>query len=273
MNLPKAYRNFDDLYDRIIFEEDESGSAFGNALKGFGKAYKDKMIDAYNITANPIGLGIKGNNNKSSPIAGAGSASSLRCADKLVANGVDVNQLIQQLENALISGQYADLTGATKLVDLKKIFNKKITLDLKSGNIPLFFNYSNWSSTPTFGNKTLTLDAGYTKFVSNKDTVDLFKSTIASTDYQKYFSNIGTTAQQFKAFFDQFCNDLTDKTTKQLNGYDAILVKKQVIEYIKCISTPIKDFNIKSGGINNNLNGKIFWMFACLPNNTILNKP
>jgi len=272
MNLPKAYRNFDDLYSRIIFEEDESGSAVGNALKSFGNSYKNAMTKAYNITADPIGLGIK-DKNKFSPTEGANSASSLRCAEKLVANGVDINQLIQELEKAIISGTYTDLTGADKLIDLKKIFNKNITLELKSGTIPLFFNYLNWSSTPTFGSKTLTLDAGYTKFVSNKDTVDVFKSTLASTDYQKHFSNIGTTSQQFKIFFDQFCNDKTDKTTKQLNGYDAIKVRDQFIQYIKCISTPIKDFNIKSGGANNNLNSKIFWMFACLPNNTILNKP
>lgn len=272
MNLPKAYRNFDDLYSRIIFEADESGSAVGNALNSFGNAYKAKMINAYNITADPIGLGVN-DDNKVSPTKEKTLDSSLKCSDRLIANGVDINQLIQQLENAIIFGKYTDLTGVDKLVDLKKIFNKKITLDLKSGPIPLFFNYFDWRSNPTFGNKTLSLDAGYTKFISNKDTVDICKSTVASTDYQTYFSNIGTTAQQFKTFFDQFCNDLTDKTTKQLNGYDAIQARRQVIEYIKCISTPIKDFNIKSGGINKNLNAKIFWMFVCLPNNTILNKP
>lgn len=62
MNLPKAYRSFDDLYNRIIVEADASGvdgeSAIGNAFKSFGQSYADRMRDAYNITANKVGLGV-----------------------------------------------------------------------------------------------------------------------------------------------------------------------------------------------------------------------
>jgi hypothetical protein len=61
MNLPKAYRSFDDLYSRIIVEADDAGgeSAIGNAFKSFGQSYADRMKAAYNQTANSIGLGIK----------------------------------------------------------------------------------------------------------------------------------------------------------------------------------------------------------------------
>lgn len=63
MNLPQAYRSFEDLYNRIIVEEYDStysgGKPAGNALQSFGQSYANRMRDAYNLTANKIGLGIK----------------------------------------------------------------------------------------------------------------------------------------------------------------------------------------------------------------------
>ena len=58
MRLPKPPRNFDDLFDRIIFEQDGT-SATGNAFSNFGSSVANTMKDAYNITAKPLGLGVK----------------------------------------------------------------------------------------------------------------------------------------------------------------------------------------------------------------------
>ena len=56
MRLPKPPRNFDDLFDRIIFEQDGT-SATGNAFSNFGSSVSNTMKQAYNITASPLGLG------------------------------------------------------------------------------------------------------------------------------------------------------------------------------------------------------------------------
>jgi hypothetical protein len=56
MRLPKRPRNFDDLFDRIIFEQDGE-SAIGNAFSKFGSSVSDTMKKAYNLTADPLGLG------------------------------------------------------------------------------------------------------------------------------------------------------------------------------------------------------------------------
>jgi hypothetical protein len=56
MRLPKRPRNFDDLFDRIIFEQDGE-SAVGNVFSKLGASVSNTMKDAYNITANPLGLG------------------------------------------------------------------------------------------------------------------------------------------------------------------------------------------------------------------------
>ena len=58
MRLPKPPRNFDDLFDRIIFEQDGT-SATGNAFSNFGSSVANTMKDAYNITAKPLGLGVE----------------------------------------------------------------------------------------------------------------------------------------------------------------------------------------------------------------------
>lgn len=72
MNLPKAYRNFNDLYDRIIVEADATGasegSAIGNAFKSFGQSYADRMRTAYNQTAGKIGLGVEKEKDKENPL-------------------------------------------------------------------------------------------------------------------------------------------------------------------------------------------------------------
>jgi hypothetical protein len=56
MRLPKPPRNFDDLFDRIIFEQD-GNSTIGNAMSKFGTSVSDTMKKAYNLTADNIGLG------------------------------------------------------------------------------------------------------------------------------------------------------------------------------------------------------------------------
>lgn len=56
MRLPKPPRNFDDLFDRIIFEQDD-GSATGNVFNKLGTSMSNTMKQAYNITASPLGIG------------------------------------------------------------------------------------------------------------------------------------------------------------------------------------------------------------------------
>ena len=58
MRLPKRPRNFDDLFDRIIFEQD-GASATGNAFSNFGSSVANTMKQAYNLTATPLGLGVE----------------------------------------------------------------------------------------------------------------------------------------------------------------------------------------------------------------------
>jgi hypothetical protein len=276
MNLPKAYRSFDDLYDRIIIEADEigaeGGSAIGNAFKSFGNAYADKMRTEYNRTASPIGLGLKDPNLKNT-LDSAIDASSDKCYNKLKDNGIDISGFVAGFKYALVTGKYEDSTGNSRILDLKPIFSKPLEIKNSSGQIILYFNYLDWEARPTFGSKTLSLDKGYTNLLSNKDTINVFKSSMASSDYSKLCNSYNSTFIAFTKALDQFCNDLTDKTSKKLFGYDPTQVKNQFFSYLACVATPIKNFNIKSGGANSNLDSKIFWMFACLPASTTLNKP
>ena len=59
MRLPRPPRNFNDLFDRIIFEQDSGESTIGSIAKSFGTSVVDEFKNAYNLTANPLGIGVK----------------------------------------------------------------------------------------------------------------------------------------------------------------------------------------------------------------------
>ena len=174
MNLPKAYRNFDDLYNRIIVEADASGgdgeSAIGNAFKSFGQSYADRMRDAYNITANKVGLGVK----KPEDNIKIGQYQTL------------VSQYGLKPEPMQILNKIETKCSTDPLI----ISNLKIKpLKLNSGE-SVTFNITDWTSKKKLTPTTLIVNKN-TAYLNNTNSYKQFYTSFISTDMNR--SNLDPT--------------------------------------------------------------------------------
>jgi hypothetical protein len=208
-------------------------------------------------------------------LKGAVSAVGSKCYNLLSVDNVSLDTYYSQFTSIFLGQPYMTISGAETKVNINSFFkNKPLSTNLKGkapSVLPLYFNFNDWAKRNTISNNTLSIDANFTNMVSkNPDFLYVIKDTIGKTDYSNLmnYSSFDTT---FKGHMDAFINGLLDKNTnKTPEGLDASKVRDTFINYFKCISKSINDFNPKNSGTNINLDNKLFLLFCCLPKNTIL---
>jgi hypothetical protein len=269
MNLPKAYRSFNDLYNRIIVEADgdtaEGESAIGNAFKSFGQSYADSMRDAYNITANKIGLGIKKPEDKAK----------LDQYQTLVAQyGLkpDSMQVLQKIETRYSTD--ALIISYLKIKPLK----------LKAGE-SVIFNINDWTSKKKLTPTTVTVNKNAV-YLSNANTYKQFYTSFLGADM-----NRPTLDPEFLKVLDDSVDEflkekyitstpapsaagspppppptITPEIQSKINAETPVL-KKTMLDFFKILKKP----STKSTTITSpSLYFKVFYTFTSNPKGSLL---
>lgn len=272
MRLPGRPKNYNDLFDRIIFtEEDNLGGAnqsqgilgsIGQQFLNTGNQYAKNMLQQVGVSFDK--KQDPAYNNAIEKLVGG-------CSEILKAKNIDTQSNLCQLNSIFLGTPYMDKNGVERTVKIREFYkNKELSINLKDKPFKLYFNISDWIGKKSTSPNTLSIDSNYSTFLmKDKNVSILLKDIISKKDLSTFVDN--SLDQNFNAALDDYLNGLVDKSTKlTAEGLSPTDIKTSILQYLKCVLKPLNNFDAKKSGTDINFDNKLFWTFTCLKKGVLI---
>ncbi len=231
--------NFNDLLIRLDEQED---SAVGSAFNKFGSSVSDTMKKAYNLTADPIGLGAKSDDKKTTQTSPE---------DIKIFQQLGIRQDEWDLFHSISE------TYFTNPVYKKELLNKVLLLP-KGEKIT--FNFDPWYNKQKITKETLSINKSSVFFNNDKSFQDFF-TNFTRFDFTKLpLDNVFIS--RLEEIIDSYIMSVTDPQTAKLLNKNTL--KTNMLNYIKKLKLSNKIGTYKDFV----LYYKVFYVFVSIKSNS-----